>query len=168
MKKNTYSHHEKVNPKTLIVDLLYKEELRVSRLFLVLSFLLSFALLFYSSINFSCILSLTQNLFLPFLIVKDVLSYYDLKGQYEKMKAGFIVGVIAGLIPATTINIVSMIQYYLLGNRSTAYSALGMNPPDMSLEVLYTEIGTQVIIGFGLVLLSALAGVVSSLMVRKK
>lgn len=168
MNKKTYSHHENLNPKTLIVDLLYKEELRVSRLFLVLSFLLSFALLFYSSINFSCILSLTQNLFLPFLIVKDVLSYYDLMGQYEKMKAGFIVGVIAGLIPAITINMVSMIQYYLLGNRSTAYSALGMNPPDISLEVLYTEIGTQVIIGFGLVFLSGLSGVISSLLTRKK
>lgn len=168
MKKKVDDHHENENLKELITSLLYKEDLKISRLFLILSFLSSFALLFYSSINFSCLLSLTQNLLLPFLTVKDILSYHELNGQVERMKVGLIIGVIAGLIPAITINIVSMIQYYFLGNRSIAYSALGMSPPEISLEVLYSEIGTQVVIIFLLVFLSALSGVVSSLIARKK
>lgn len=168
MKKKVDDHHENTNLKELIASLLYKEDLKISRLFLILSFLSSFALLFYSSINFSCLLSLMQNFLLPFLIVRNVLSYHELNSQVERMKVGLIIGVIAGLIPAITINIVSTIQYYFLGNRSIAYSALGMNPPEISLEVLYSEIGTQVVIIFLLVFLSALSGVVSSLIARKK
>lgn len=162
------NYNNNINIKNLFLNLLYRKEMRASRIFLVVSFFSSFILLFYSGIAFSCQLSLIQNLVIPFFIIQNAQPFYNLKNPYDKIKVGAIIGGIAGIIPATTINMVSAIQYYLLNNRIIAYSALGIDPPPISLEVLYTEVGSGVFIWFLLVFLSSISGVISSIITRKK
>ncbi len=100
--------------------------------------------------------------------MQDIRSFYILRDHYEKIKLGFIIGVIAGIIPAITINIVSTIRYYFLDYRSVAFFALGKTPPEISLEFLYIDIGSQVVIVILLVFLSTFSGVISSLIAKKK
>jgi hypothetical protein len=167
MEKHKSKFHEfKFHPCTVIKDVLLDRKFKVERILILLFAFASFSTFFYDSFRFSCGLSLFQNLILPTIIVSLAIGKMESVTLAEKLKIGVYLGAFVGLIQSTVFIFINNIQYYFFGGREFAFALRNQNPSSITPLTLYAEIGSSIVIGLLLLILSILAGLISAILSR--
>jgi hypothetical protein len=120
--------------------------------------LLSILLLVYSPTNLYCITILFTNILIPVVATRLLQNEVQAHFQSNPAATGALIGVATGFLPAVMVIVGSIILIYVKGGeRLTPYSKLA-----------FATITTSLIAeGFGLIIISALAGLISSIRFRR-
>ena len=149
-------------PQNLIRRVLSDSNFSRVRFLVAASIVMSLLPIFYNNLVLSCIMAIVQNVVLVYMANREYLKILDITVQVSRMRQGAMFGSFMGSISATISIVLSNIQFYFLGFREIAYSAGGDSIPPLSIEILWAELGSQLIIWCFLVLLSAGVGLVSA------
>jgi hypothetical protein len=124
----------------------------------LISSLLSILLLVYSPGNLYCITILLTNILIPVVATRLLLNETQTRFQSGPGATGALIGFATGLLPAAMVIAGSIILIYVKGGeRITPYSKLA-----------FATITTSLVAeGVGLILISAFAGLISSILFRR-
>jgi hypothetical protein len=147
---------------SLIWEVLFGSRFLWVRIFAAISVLSSLLTLVTNSIEFSCQLSIVQNILLPFFGTLLLLSELKLSNRTSRIKIGVSAAVLIGMISALSLLILSNIHYYFLGGIETAFTEQGMIVPPLTLRAILVGIGSDIWILIILTFVSAITGLIAA------
>ncbi len=122
----------------------------------------SMIIIFYNTITFSCWLSIIQNVVITFVITALTVSHFGIADLGTRLKRGWWTACIIGAFPATSLVLISNIQYYL-GKRIIAYGISEDPLQPLTMSILWAGIGSQLIIWVLLVTISGMVGLLAAI-----
>jgi len=137
------------------------------RILIVLSLLSGLVDIFYKSYLFSCQLSVVQNILLPLVDTRLILYVLRFPSDKKLSILGIKLGVFIGGISAFVTLFVNNIQYYFGGDRSVAFLLKQQPVPPITPSILLAELSSQVFLWLFLVIVSAVAGLMATIKLRK-
>ena len=154
---------EEINFRQFLNHLMKKQEYKYIRLLAISAVGISFVTMFYNSIAFSCILSLTQNCLIVLFAAKEAVRLNPSVSAMSKHKMGVFLGLLIGGFSALTTVLISNAKYYFGGMRELIYIVRDQSIPNLSLQDFIIGLTSQLYIFLILVFISIITGFFASM-----
>jgi hypothetical protein len=167
MSEFSYEIDESTHLTLVLKKLFLRGEFFSIRILILLSLLSGLVTLLYRSYTFSCQLSIVQNILLPFVETKVVLRALRFPEDKRLSILGIKLGIFIGGVSAFVTLLVSNLQYYFGGDREAAFLLRQQPVPPLSFGILWAGLSSQVFLWLFLITLSAIAGLMATIRLRK-
>ena len=152
---------------SLYQRIIYDRRLMIFRSLICTSIISCLITFIYIDLGFGCLLSLFQNILIPFLATYSLLSVMKSSGEKIEIKIGIKSGLYIGAIPAILSFVINNIQYYFLGKRQEGAAYLGLTMAPLTLSNVFIGLLSQVLIAFVLMTISALIGALVGMLLSR-
>lgn len=134
-------------------ELLFAPSLRLAWIAVVVISLINLIPTSFANIALGCQLSILQYIIAPQICVTILVRTYRFEAKLVRSFVGFLVGAIAGAIPAT----IHVIAYFMYG-RNVFLSSQGTNIPLITPQLFISIVLAEIFLWVGLVFVSGMSG----------